>query len=118
VLDLPLTADGAIELDALTPGEVRVAAEIDAWREDPLVVGEPSACCARSSAPRSRSTSRPRCCWSCFSVVLDVPAGGRDDCELVLDAPVELLVLVVDDATGEAVSTDQLNWNPRRPEAR
>ncbi len=189
VLDLALTADGEIELQALPPGEVRVSAEIGAWFEDPLVVGEApvvlrageraSVTLDLAPAPvlefadvagvvfvakgwertsldasleligtalggveprRSLNALREESTregydafrWECrrlqvgrhefevsepcFSVVLDVPPGGRDDYELVLDAPAELLVLVLDDATGEAVSTDQVRWNPRRPE--
>jgi hypothetical protein len=189
VLELALTGDGEIALDALAPGEVRVAAEIGTPFEEPIVVGEAtvvlrageraSVTLDLAPAPRSeladvagvvfvakgwertsldasleligtalgglesrRSLSAlssqstregyDEFRWACanvqvgrhefdlaappFTVVLDVPPGGRDDYELVLDAPVELLVLVVDDATGEPVATDQLNWHPRRPE--
>jgi hypothetical protein len=191
LLDLALIADGAIELEALAPGEVRVVAEIGTWYQDPLVVGEASVVLragerasitldlapapvleladvagvvfvakgweqtwlsasleligptlggiepSRSfTAQRSESTREgyEAFRWQCagvqvgrhlfelskptFCVMLDVPPGGRNDFELVLDSPVELLVRVVDDATGEVVSTDQLKWNPPRPEGK
>jgi hypothetical protein len=51
-----------------------------------------------------------------FSAVVELPRGGRDDFELVVPAPVELVVRVVDDATGKAVATDDLKWHPREPE--
>jgi hypothetical protein len=188
LLDLALTADGAIELDSLAPGEVSVAVEVGAWFQDPLVLGERSALLragerasvtldlapapvleladvagvmhvakgwnqtwlnasleligtALGGVERRRSVEARRAestregydafRWQCarvqvgrhlfelftptFCVVLDVPPGGRDDFEFVLEAPVELLVLIVDDATDEALSTAQLNWIPQRP---
>lgn len=191
LLDLALTADGAIEVDALAPGEVRVSAEIGPWiNGPPLVVGEGtvvlragergSLALDLAPAPKLVSASaagivfiaeswegvqplgnleligtplggregRKRVAlrrttssrdgydafhWACtdvqvgrhefevdeprFSVVLDVPPGGRDDFELVLHGPAELLVLVVDDATGEPILEQTVNWRPRRPEA-
>jgi len=51
-----------------------------------------------------------------FSIVVEVPPGGRDDLDLVLPPPVELTVHVVNDETGRDVDTDQLHWAPRRPE--
>lgn len=51
-----------------------------------------------------------------FSVVLDVPPGGRTDFELVVPPPIELRVYLVDDATGDPLTVDGLLWNPRRPE--
>ena len=54
---------------------------------------------------------RPR-----FSAVVELPSGGRDDLDVVVPAPAELSVVVVDDVTGESVVTDSLVWSPRRPE--
>jgi len=51
-----------------------------------------------------------------FSIVIEAPRGGRDDFEFVVPPPVDLYVEVLDDATGLAVVTDKLHWNPRRPE--
>jgi hypothetical protein len=45
-----------------------------------------------------------------FSLNLEVPPGGREDLDVVVPAPVELTVWVVDAATGEEVVTDQLQW--------
>lgn len=42
ILELPLTADGAIELDGLGAGELRVAAELGDWFKLPLVLAETS----------------------------------------------------------------------------
>jgi hypothetical protein len=42
LLELPLTADGAIELDGLGAGELRVAAELGDWFKLPLVLAETS----------------------------------------------------------------------------
>ena len=45
-----------------------------------------------------------------FSVNLEVPPGGREDLDVVVPAPVELTVQLVDAVTGEEVITDQLQW--------
>lgn len=51
-----------------------------------------------------------------YGIVVDLPRGGRDDLELVVPPPADLVVHVVDDATGEPVATSDLRWNPRGPE--
>ena len=50
------------------------------------------------------------------SVVIDVPAGGHDEFELVVPPPTELRVYVVDDASGDAVLTVAPQWYVRWPE--
>jgi hypothetical protein len=51
-----------------------------------------------------------------YSVVIDIPPGGRGNYELVVPPPAELHVLIVDAATGADVLTEKLHWNSRRPE--
>ncbi|MEM8712845.1 MAG: hypothetical protein AAGG01_17985, partial [Planctomycetota bacterium] len=46
---------------------------------------------------------------------VDLTEAGVSDLELVITAPVELLVYVVELGTGEAVETDKLNYNVKRP---
>ncbi|MBM3978475.1 MAG: hypothetical protein FJ299_15995 [Planctomycetes bacterium] len=189
VLDAPLKADGVLELGGLTPGDVRIAAEIGEWYRSPRVLGEMSVTLRAGERQRvelalgappafetataggivhvhrawnmgaatvvmnlldtplegfaeqqSFGATRVESAregfdafrWSCermqvgryelglvqpqFSVPVELPTGGRADFELVVPAPAELLVRVVDDATGEAVVTDELAWHPRYPE--
>ncbi len=54
--------------------------------------------------------SEPRLC-----VAIDLPPGGREDFELVLEAPVERLVQVVDDSTGEAIANVDVHWRALAP---
>ncbi|MBL8803008.1 MAG: hypothetical protein JNN27_13480 [Planctomycetes bacterium] len=187
ILELPLTADGAIELDGLGVGELRVAAEIGEVFENPLELAETSTALrpgerasvtldlapapkfetatasglifvakawARESLdveldlldtllretaswgrPRVERVTSDRAGYDAFrwtrgdlqvgryelevdeprfKVGIEVPAGGRDDFEFVLGAPVELLVRVVDAATGAPASIACVAWAPRK----
>jgi hypothetical protein len=51
-----------------------------------------------------------------FSFVFDVPSGGRTGIELTVPPPIELLVHVVDDITGQPEDAGQLNWHAAWPE--
>ncbi|HTF89505.1 MAG TPA: hypothetical protein VK843_13920 [Planctomycetota bacterium] len=51
-----------------------------------------------------------------YSIVIDVPIGGRDDFELVVPPPSELSIFVVNDMTGVEAAINEVFWNPRRPE--
>ncbi len=51
-----------------------------------------------------------------FSVVVEIPPADRTDFELVVPPPIELLVYLVDDQTGDPLAVDFVAWNPRRPE--
>ena len=51
-----------------------------------------------------------------YSVVVELPLGGSDQLDLEVPPPAELSVHVVDDLTGQPVETEELHWNPRRPE--
>jgi hypothetical protein len=51
-----------------------------------------------------------------FSFVFEVPSGGRTGIELTVPPPIELLVHVVDDITGQPEDAGQLNWHPTWPE--
>ena len=48
----------------------------------------------------------------------DLPPEGRDDLELVIGAPVELRLRVLDAVTGEDLRTAEVVWHARRPEQR
>ncbi|MCY3001303.1 MAG: hypothetical protein NTV21_05825 [Planctomycetota bacterium] len=49
---------------------------------------------------------------------VDLPPGRRDDFELVIGAPVELRVRVLDAATGADLRSAHVVWHARRPEKR
>lgn len=49
-----------------------------------------------------------------YAIELDVPPGGRSDCELRLPPPCELVVRVIDDATREDVDVHELRWQSAR----
>lgn len=51
-----------------------------------------------------------------FSVVIEVPPGGRSDFGLEIAPPCDVSVRVVSAETNENVEVEMLHWNPRRPE--
>jgi hypothetical protein len=51
-----------------------------------------------------------------YSIIIDVPTGGRDDYVLELPPPAELLVEVVEEVSGAPVQLESLGWHAERPE--
>lgn len=49
-----------------------------------------------------------------YAIELDVPPGGRSDCELKLPPPCEIVVRVIDEVTREDVEVHELRWQSAR----